>query len=83
MRKCVYIYAAEHLKLPYLSPYLDSIGANFRNGANFAAGRATIIRRENESIFENGISPFSLEVQTQQFYQFISRTHQLYNQGTV
>ncbi|KAL0424251.1 UNVERIFIED_CONTAM: GDSL esterase/lipase [Sesamum radiatum] len=53
----------EHLGLPYLSSYLDSIGTNFGHGANFAAG-GSAIRRQNETIFQSGISPFSLDVQT-------------------
>lgn len=66
--------------LPYLSPYLDALGSNFRHGANFAAGGSTI-RRENESIFENGISPFSLDIQIINFNQYKARTSELYHQG--
>ncbi|GFZ19066.1 GDSL-like Lipase/Acylhydrolase superfamily protein [Actinidia rufa] len=72
-------FIAEHLRLPYLSAYLNSIGTNFRNGANFATGGSTI-RRQNETIFENGISPFSLDIQIVHFDQFKSRTRDLYNQ---
>ncbi|CAA0824529.1 GDSL esterase/lipase [Striga hermonthica] len=73
-------FIAEHLGLPYLSPYLDSIGMNFKHGANFATAGSTI-RMQNETIFENGLSPFSLDVQTVQHYQFKIRTSELYNQG--
>lgn len=73
-------YAAEHLGLPHLSSYLDSIGANYRHGANFASGGSTI-RRQNESIFENGLSPFSLDIQIAHFDQFKERTSELYCQG--
>ncbi|KAK6138396.1 hypothetical protein DH2020_027870 [Rehmannia glutinosa] len=73
-------FIAEHLGLPYLSPYLDSIGTNFRHGANFATAGSTIIR-QNESIFENGLSPFSLDIQTVQHYQFKTRTSELYHQA--
>ncbi|PON46445.1 Lipase [Trema orientale] len=66
-------FIAQHLKLPYLSAYLNSIGANFRHGANFATGGATI-RRQNESVFLNGVSPFPLDIQVVQFDQFKSRT---------
>lgn len=66
--------------MPYLSSYLDSIGTNFRHGANFASAGSSI-RRQNESMFENGLSPFSLDIQTIQFYQFKSRTNELYNQA--
>lgn len=73
-------YAAEKLGLPYLSSYLDSIRSNFRHGANFASGGATI-RRQNESWFDNGVSPFPLDIQFVQYDQFKGRTTTLYNQG--
>ncbi|XP_050223259.1 GDSL esterase/lipase At5g14450-like [Mercurialis annua] len=72
-------FIAERLNLPYLSAYLNSIGTNYRHGANFATGGSTI-RRQNETIFEYGISPFSLDMQIVQFDQFRSRTADLYNQ---
>ncbi|KAJ7970845.1 GDSL esterase/lipase [Quillaja saponaria] len=65
-------FIAEELKLPYLSAYLDSIGSNFRYGANFATG--------GSSIHPGGFSPFHLGVQITQFTQFKSRTAALYNQ---
>lgn len=73
-------FIAENLQLPYLSAYLNSIGTNFRHGANFATGGSTI-RRQNETIFENGISPFSLDIQIAHYDQFKSRTADLYNQA--
>ncbi|KAH6833336.1 GDSL-like Lipase/Acylhydrolase superfamily protein [Perilla frutescens var. hirtella] len=73
-------FIAEHLGLPYLSSYLDSIGTSFRHGANFAAGGSTI-RRKNDTIFDSGISPFSLDIQMLQFDQFKSRTIDLYHRG--
>ena len=74
------MYAAEHLGLPYLSPYLDSIGTNFRHGANFAIGGSTI-RPQNESMSLNGVSPFSLDVQIVQYDNFKVRTSYFYKQG--
>ncbi|CAL5370144.1 unnamed protein product [Camellia sinensis] len=71
-------FIAEELKLPYLSAYLNSIGTNYRHGANFATGGSTI-RRPNETIFEYGISPFALDMQIVQYDQFKSRTHDLYS----
>lgn len=65
-------HAAENLGLPYLSPYLDSVGANFRHGANFATG--------GSSIRPGGFSPFDLSIQISQFIQFKARTIALYNQ---
>ncbi|KAE8689359.1 GDSL esterase/lipase [Hibiscus syriacus] len=54
-------FIAEWVKLPYLHAYLNSLGANFRHGANFATGGSTI-RRPNETIYQYGISPFSLDI---------------------
>ncbi|KAL8124396.1 GDSL esterase/lipase At3g27950 [Apium graveolens] len=65
-------FIAERLGLPYLSPYLDSIGTNFRHGANFATG--------GSSILPGGYSPFDLDIQIAQFMQFKSRTTALYKQ---
>ncbi|XP_057983249.1 GDSL esterase/lipase At3g27950 [Malania oleifera] len=64
-------FIAEDLGLPYLSAYLDSIGANFRHGANFATG--------GSSIRPGGYSPFHLGIQISQFVQYKSRTTALYN----
>ncbi|XVF60301.1 hypothetical protein PTKIN_Ptkin08bG0034300 [Pterospermum kingtungense] len=65
-------FIAENLKLPYLSAYLDSVGTNFRRGANFATG--------GSSVRPPGYSPFNLGVQISQFIQFKARTTALYNQ---
>ncbi|XP_031265289.1 GDSL esterase/lipase At5g14450-like [Pistacia vera] len=65
-------FIAKSLKLPYLSAYLDSIGTNFRHGANFATG--------GSSVRPGGYSPFHLAIQISQFIQFKSRTIALYNQ---
>ncbi|KAE8718482.1 putative methyltransferase PMT9-like [Hibiscus syriacus] len=73
---------AEHLGLPYLSPYLDSIGTSFRHGANFAIGGSTI-RPQNESMTLNGVSPFSLDVQLVQFDNFKVRTGYFYEHGNA
>lgn len=64
--------AAEKLKFPYLSAYLDSVGTTFRHGADFATG--------GSSIRPGGYSPFHLGLQVSQFIQFKSRTTYLYNQ---
>ncbi|XP_030953967.1 GDSL esterase/lipase At3g27950-like [Quercus lobata] len=65
-------FIANELKLLYLSAYLDSLGTNFRHGANFATG--------GSSIRPGGYGPFHLGIQTSQFIQFKSRTTALYNQ---
>ncbi|GMH06798.1 hypothetical protein Nepgr_008638 [Nepenthes gracilis] len=72
-------FIAQKLGLPFLSAYLNSLGVNFSHGANFATGGSTI-RRQNETIFQYGISPFSLDVQIWHYDQFRSRTTDLYNQ---
>ncbi|KAJ4973251.1 hypothetical protein NE237_006425 [Protea cynaroides] len=72
-------FIAEQLELPYLRAYMDSVGSNYRHGANFATGGSTI-RQQNETIFVAGISPFSLDFQVAQFTQFKARTTDLYNQ---
>ncbi|XP_048433762.1 GDSL esterase/lipase At5g14450-like isoform X1 [Pyrus x bretschneideri] len=73
-------FIAKHLGLPYLSPYLDSLESNFRHGANFASGGSTI-RPYKEAMFENGVSPFYLEIQIAQYQQFKSRTTTLSKQA--
>ncbi|KAJ3671753.1 hypothetical protein LUZ60_007832 [Juncus effusus] len=75
-------FIANSLGLPYLSAYLDSIGTNFQHGANFATAGSTI-RRENRTLFQSGFSPFSLDVQTWQFSQFINRSQFAYQMGGV
>ncbi|XWS44103.1 hypothetical protein CRYUN_Cryun15aG0016000 [Craigia yunnanensis] len=72
-------FIAKHLGLPYLSPYLDSIGTSFRYGANFAIGGSTI-RPQNESMSLNGVSPFSHDIQIVQYDNFKARTSYFYNQ---
>lgn len=66
--------AAENLTLPYLTPYLDSVGANYRHGANFATGGSCI--RPTVACF----SQFHLGTQVSQFIHFKTRTLSLYNQ---
>ncbi|KAG0499910.1 hypothetical protein HPP92_004165 [Vanilla planifolia] len=73
-------FIAESLGLPYLSAYLNSIGTNFSHGANFATAGSTI-RQQNTTLFQGGFSPFSLDVQTWQFTQFVSRSQFFYEQG--
>ncbi|CAN0904299.1 GDSL esterase/lipase At5g14450 [Linum grandiflorum] len=63
-------FLADRLKLPYLSAYLDSVGTDFKHGANFATG--------GSSIRPGGYSPFDLGVQISQFKRFKAQTNQLY-----
>jgi hypothetical protein len=55
--------------LPLLSPYLQSVGSDFRHGANFATLASTVVQ-PNTSLFLTGISPFYLGVQVNQMKQF-------------
>lgn len=68
-------FITEELKLPYLSAYLNSVGSNYRHGANFATG--------GSSILPGGYSPFHLDRQISQFIQFKSRTQILFYQHSV
>lgn len=72
--------AAENLGLPYLSSYLDSLGANFSHGANFATSLSTIIP-QNITLAQGGYSPFSLDIQAMQFSQFQSRSQFILRKG--
>lgn len=71
-------FIAESLGLPYLSAYLNSIGSNFTQGANFATAGSSI-RRQNTSLFLSGFSPISLDVQSWEFEQFINRSQFVYS----
>ena len=71
---CNEFFAAENLTLPYLTPYLDSVGANYRHGANFATGGSCI--RPTVACF----SQFHIGTQVSQFIHFKTRTLSLYNQ---
>ncbi|KAF7020380.1 hypothetical protein CFC21_033488 [Triticum aestivum] len=71
-------FMAQSLGLRYLNAYLDSLGSNFTQGANFASAAGTI-RRVNGSLWTSGYSPISLDVQIWQFQQFINRSQFVYN----
>ncbi|XP_054784617.1 GDSL esterase/lipase At4g01130 isoform X2 [Prosopis cineraria] len=62
-------FLAQALGLPFLSPYLQSIGADYRHGANYATLASTVLL-PNTSLFVTGISPFSLAIQLNQMKQF-------------
>ncbi|KAL3501117.1 hypothetical protein ACH5RR_035566 [Cinchona calisaya] len=73
-------FMAEKLGIPFLSAYLDSIGANFHHGANHAAGGSTI-QFVDAKLYGAGFNPLSLEIQVSQFEQFKNRTTELWNQS--
>ncbi|KAJ0544872.1 putative alpha-L-fucosidase [Helianthus annuus] len=70
-------FIAEKLGLPYLSAYVDSIGTNFRHGANFAASGATI-QPADALMLNKTLNPLTLIVQLSQFEQFKRRSSDLY-----
>ncbi|KAF5208434.1 GDSL esterase/lipase [Thalictrum thalictroides] len=66
-------FLCQSLNTSYLTPYLEPLAPNFRNGANFAiSGSCTL----PEYVL------FSLNVQVLQFLRFKSRSLQLISQGT-
>ncbi|CAH8340811.1 unnamed protein product [Eruca vesicaria subsp. sativa] len=71
-------FLAESLGIPFLSPYLQSIGSNFRHGANFATLASTVLL-PNTSLFVSGISPFSLAIQLNQLKQFKVRVDEYHS----
>ncbi|ERN05037.1 hypothetical protein AMTR_s00053p00063310 [Amborella trichopoda] len=68
------------LGLPFLSPYLQSLGSNFRHGANYATLASTVLL-PNTSLFVTGISPFSLAIQLNQMKDFKARVIELQSHG--
>ncbi|XP_065847420.1 esterase-like [Euphorbia lathyris] len=73
-------FIAEELKIGHVNAYLNSMGTNFTNGANFASGGATI--GLHSSILPYGVSsPFYLHLQFLQFEQFKLNSQFLSKQG--
>lgn len=63
--------------LPFLNPYLDSVGApSFQKGCNFATGGSTILPANAASI-----SPFSFGILVSEFIRFKIRVLQLLAKG--
>ncbi|VAI82788.1 unnamed protein product [Triticum turgidum subsp. durum] len=65
-------FIAQAMGLPLLSPYLRSVGSDFRHGANFATLASTALL-PNTSLFVTGISPFSLAIQLRQMKELSNR----------
>ncbi|XP_020101363.1 GDSL esterase/lipase At1g09390-like [Ananas comosus] len=65
-------FLCESLPTRYLSPYLEALGSDFSNGANFAVAGSTTL--------PNNV-PFALRIQVQQFLHFRSRSLELSAQG--
>ncbi|GAB2291064.1 hypothetical protein Dimus_025320 [Dionaea muscipula] len=68
-------FLAQGIGIPFLSPYLQSIGSDYRHGANYATLASTVLL-PNTSLFVSGISPFSLAIQLNQMKEFKSRVIQ-------
>ncbi|WCJ38565.1 GDSL-like Lipase/Acylhydrolase superfamily protein [Euphorbia peplus] len=75
-------FIANNLSLPYLSAYLDSIGSNFKHGANFATAGSTI-RPQNTTLRQSGFSPISFDVQWNQFFDFHTRSQIVRERGGI
>ncbi|EYU32204.1 hypothetical protein ABFS82_02G170800 [Erythranthe guttata] len=73
-------FLAQGLGLPFLSPYLQSIGSDFRHGANFATSASTVLQ-PNTSLYVTGVSPFYLAVQINQLKNFKARVEEFKSQG--
>ncbi|XP_010522937.1 PREDICTED: GDSL esterase/lipase At4g01130 [Tarenaya hassleriana] len=67
-------FLAQALGMPFISPYLQSIGSDYRHGANFATLASTVLL-PNTSLFVSGISPFSLAIQLNQMKDFHVKAH--------
>ncbi|KAL6839560.1 hypothetical protein ACP4OV_030499 [Aristida adscensionis] len=67
-------FIVQAMGLPLLSPYLQSIGSDYRQGANFATMASTALQ-PTTSLFVTGISPFYLAVQLNQMKELISRAN--------
>lgn len=75
-------FLAQALGLPFVSPYLKSIGSNFRHGANFATLASTVLLPQT-SLFVSGISPFSLAIQLNQMKELRARVHEMGRKGNL
>lgn len=73
--------AAQGLGLPFLSPYLQSIGSNYRHGANYATLASTVLL-PNTSLFVTGISPFSLAIQLNQMKEFKTKVDEFHRSSS-
>ncbi|CAI8607629.1 unnamed protein product [Vicia faba] len=75
-------FLAEALGLPYLSPYLQSIGSDYTHGANFATSASTVLL-PTTSFFVSGLSPFALTIQLRQMEQFRAKVHDFHKRDPL
>ncbi|XP_062230829.1 GDSL esterase/lipase At1g09390-like [Phragmites australis] len=65
-------FICESLNTRELNPYLKGIGSDYSNGVNFAMAGSTVT---------HGVSPYSLNVQIDQFVYFKHRSLELFKRG--
>jgi hypothetical protein len=68
------IFSGESLGTHELNPYLKGIGSDYSNGVNFAMAGSTV---------SHGVSPYSLNVQVDQFVYFRRRSLEMFEQGSL
>ncbi|KAH7678579.1 GDSL lipase/esterase protein [Dioscorea alata] len=66
-------FLCESLNRSYLSAYMEALGSDFSNGANFAISGSSTLPRN---------TPFNLYIQIHQFIHFKSKSLQLIAQGS-
>ncbi|CAN6566080.1 unnamed protein product [Malus baccata var. baccata] len=71
-------FLAQALGLPFISPYLKSIGSDYKHGANYATLASTVLL-PNTSLFVTGISPFSLAIQLNQMKAFKTQVEEFHH----
>lgn len=71
-QKCLTDFAGQSLNTSFLSPYLDSLGSNFSNGANFAVAGSVTLPKD---------IPFALNIQVMQFKHFKDHSAELVAAG--
>ncbi|KAL4562635.1 hypothetical protein LXL04_026663 [Taraxacum kok-saghyz] len=74
-------FIAERIGIPFVSPYMKSIGSAYMHGANFATLASTVLLPQT-SLFVSGLSPFALPIQLNQMKNFKSQVDELYAQGS-
>ncbi|XP_071716999.1 GDSL esterase/lipase At4g01130 [Rutidosis leptorrhynchoides] len=74
-------FIAERIGVPFVSPYLKSVGSDYRHGANYATLASTVLLPQT-SLFVSGLSPFALPIQLNQMKHFKAQVDQLYSQGS-
>ncbi|CAI9275870.1 unnamed protein product [Lactuca saligna] len=74
-------FIAERIRIPFVSPYMKSVGSDYKHGANFATLASTVLLPQT-SLFVSGLSPFALPIQLNQMKYFKFQVDELYSQGS-